>query len=45
MEDQVRYLYKKVESESVVNVNTTKQEIEDNKLTGDRIEEDIMNPY
>ena len=46
-EDQVRHIYKKVESDSLVNVNTTKQEIEDDKLTKDRncLEEDNINPY
>ena len=40
---QARHIYKKVESESVVNVNTIKQEIEDDKLTRDK--EDEVNPY
>ena len=41
----MRHIYKKVESDSAVNVYTTKQEIEDNKLTRDRIEDDGINPY
>ena len=44
-EDQMRYIYKKVESESVVNVDTINQEIEDEKLTRDRIHEDVISPY
>ena len=43
--DQVRDIYKKVESDSVVKVNTIKQEIEDDKLTRDKMEEDEINPY
>ena len=30
--DQARYIYKKVESESIVNIDTIKQEIEEDKL-------------
>ena len=45
-EDQVRHTYKKVESYSIINIDTIKQEIEDDKLTEDRngLREDI-NPY
>ena len=32
MEDQVKYIYKKVETENIVNVDTIKQEIEQDKL-------------
>ena len=41
-EDKVRHIYKKIESDSVVNINTIKQEIEHDKLTRDRncLEED-----
>ena len=42
-EDQLRHIYKKVESESIVNVDTIRQEIEDDKLTKDK--EDKVNPY
>ena len=35
-EDQVRHIYKKVESENIVNVNTIRLEIEDDKLTKDK---------
>ena len=44
-EDQARHIYKKVESDSMININTRKQEIEDDKLNRDRIEEDEINPY
>ena len=40
---KLRHIYKKVESESVVNVDSIKEEIEDDKLT--RYEEDEVNPY
>ena len=42
--DQARHIYKKVESEGVVNVATMKQEIEEDKLRKDDIEDEI-NPY
>ena len=35
--DQARCIYKKVESEGVVNVDTMKQEIEDEKLTREKM--------
>ena len=41
--DQARHIYKKVESEGIVNIHTIKQEIED-KL-GRNIDEDEINPY
>ena len=47
-EDQARYVYKKVEMDEVINVETIKQEIEDNKMTRNRLnEEDTTktNPY
>ena len=40
--DQDRHIYKKVKSESVINVDTIKQEIED-KLGSNNIDE--VNPY
>ena len=45
--EKVRHIYKKVESDSMANVNTIKQEIEDDKLTRDRnsLEEDKIDPY
>ena len=47
-EDQARHLYKKVETDKVITVETMKQEIEDNKMTSNRLnEEDTTetNPY
>ena len=35
MKDQARHIYKKVESENIVNVDTIKQEIEADKLDDD----------
>ena len=32
MEDQAKYIYKKVETENIVNVDTTKEEMEEDKL-------------
>ena len=42
--DQDRHIYKKVESEGIVNVDTIKQEIEEDKLSKDDID-DKVNPY
>ena len=44
-DDQARHIYKKVETESIVNVDIIKQEIEEDKLGRDNIEEDEVNPY
>ena len=47
-EDQARHAYKKVETDKVMNVETMKQEIEDDKLKRNRlIKEDTTetNPY
>ena len=47
-EDQARCVYKKVETDKVINVDTMKQEIEDDKITRNRLnEEDTTetNPY
>ena len=41
--DQARHIYTKEESEGVVNVDTMKQEIEDEKLTGEK--DDNVTPY
>ena len=41
---QARHIYKKVESEGVVNIDTIKQEIEEDKLSKDNID-DKINPY
>ena len=43
--DQATHIYKKVESESIVNVDTIKQEIEAEKLHSDNLDEDKVNPY
>ena len=42
--DQAKCIYKKVESEGVVNVDTIKQEIEEDKLSKDSTDEEV-NPY
>ena len=42
MEDQARHIYKKVESDNLINVVTIKQEIEADKPDYD---EDQINPY
>ena len=47
-EDQTRHVYKKIEMDEVINIGTMKQEIEDNKMTRNRLnEEDTAgtNPY
>ena len=38
-EDQVRHIYKKVDSESIINVDTIRHKIEDDKLTKDKDKE------
>ena len=43
--DQARHNYKKVESDSIVNVDTNKQEIERDKLDNNNPDEDEVNPY
>ena len=43
--DQTRHIYKKVESEGIVNINTIKQEIEEDKLSKGNIYDDEINPY
>ena len=46
MNDQARHIYKKVESESIVNVDTIKWELEVDKLdNNNNVEEDKINPY
>ena len=42
--NQATHIYKKVELEGIVNIDTIKQVIED-KLSKDKIEEDEINPY
>ena len=43
--DQARYIYKKVEQDSIVNVETIKEEIEDDKLDRDNDNEEEENTY
>ena len=44
--DQGRYIYKKVEQEGMVNIETIKQEIEDDRLNNNNIDnEQEVNPY
>ena len=42
--DQMRHVYKKVELEGIINVDTNKQEIEQDKLHRDNIDDEV-NPY
>ena len=43
--DQAKYIYEKVEQESIANVETIKQEIEDDRLDKDNIDnEEEVNP-
>ena len=46
-EDQVRHIYKMVETDKIINIETMKQEIEDNKVTRNRLKEEDTesNPY
>ena len=47
-EDQARHVYKKVEMDKVINVDTMKQKIEDNKMTRNRLKDEDTtetNPY
>ena len=45
-DDQVRHIYKKVEAESIVNIDTMKKEIEADKLdTNNDIDRDEVNLY
>ena len=44
-EEQVRYIYKKVELGSEINVDTMKQEIDNENLTAMKTEEEEINPY
>ena len=43
--EQARHIYMKVELEGIVNVDTIKQEIEEDKLGRDNIDDDEVNPY
>ena len=44
-EDQVKYIYKKVETENILNVDTIKHEIEEDKLENMDDTNGEMNPY
>ena len=43
--DQARQIYKKLEPESIVNIDTIKQEIEADKLGSNNIDKDKVNTY
>ena len=44
--DQARYIYKKVELEGIVNVDTIKQDIEEDKFSKNNIDDEKeVNPY
>ena len=43
--DEAKYFYKKVEQESIVNIEMIKQEIEDDRLNEDTDNEEEENPY
>ena len=38
--DPARHIHKKVEMDKIINVETMKQEIEDNKVTGNKLKEE-----
>ena len=47
-EDQARYVYKKVERDKIINIETIKQEIEDGKMARNKLHEENQtetNPY
>ena len=49
-EDQARHIYKKVETYEIINIETMKQEIEENRVTRNRLKEEEddeidSNPY
>ena len=48
--DQARHIYKKVEMDKIINIETMKQEIEDDRVTRNRLKEETedeikSNPY
>ena len=43
--DQARYIYKKVEQEGIVSVDTIKQEMEEDKLSKNNIDDEEVNTY
>ena len=44
-EDQARHVYKKVETDKEINIETMKKDIEDGKMTRNRLIEEDTNPY
>ena len=42
-DDQTRHLYKMVETDKIINIETMKEEIEENKVTRDRLKEEEDN--
>ena len=49
-EDQARHIYKKVEKDKIINIETMEQEIKDDRVTRDRFKEEEedeteSNPY
>ena len=44
-EEQKKYIYKKVELGGEINVDTMKQEIDNENLTATKTEEEEINPY
>ena len=43
--DQAKYIYKNVKQDSIVNVETVKQDLVDDRLNKDNDEEEEENPY
>ena len=43
--DEASHIYKKVELESIINIDTIKQEIEGDKIDNNNLKEDEINPY
>ena len=44
--DQAKYIYKKVELEGTVNIETIKQELEEDRLNKNNIDNEVeLNPY
>ena len=41
----IRDVYKKLELEGIVNIDTIKEEIEEDKSSKDNIDDDEVNPY
>ena len=43
MEDQARHVHEMVETDKIIDIETIKQEIEDNKMTRNRLKEEDEN--